>query len=201
MDSQTELATDECHRIEMEAGRLHISNSVLDNCLSTLKHETMYYPSRIKQMIDNNQTNIDELSEVVTYYHDLYSILAEQALRQVPQQRVNKDVYTYMLDILRKSNGNNPVSVEESGKDALGQPLDKKTTYITVRMPGFDSLTDEQVANLFTPYTIDLNMLLCRQIVREMGEATNLRACGIQAVKDAQGRVLVKILIPKIYLR
>ena len=201
MDSQTELATDECHRIEMEAGRLHISNSVLDNCLSTLKHETMYYPSRIKQMIDNNQTNIDELSEVVTYYHDLYSILAEQALRQVPQQRVNKDVYTYMLDILRKSNGNNPVSVEECGKDALGQPLDKKTTYITVRMPGFDSLTDEQVANLFTPYTIDLNMLLCRQIVREMGEATNLRACGIQAVKDAQGRVLVKILIPKIYLR
>lgn len=201
MDSQTELATDECRRIEMEAGHLHISNSVLDNCLSTLKHETMYYPSRIKQMIGNNGTNIDELSEVVTYYHDIYGILAEQALRQVPQQRVNKDTYAYMLDILKKSNGNHPFSVEESEKDALGRPVNKKNTYIIVRMAGLDSLTNDQVANLFTPYTVDLNMLLCRQIVREMGEATNLRACGIQADRDTQGHVFVKILIPKIYLR
>ncbi len=201
MDSQAELATDECHRIEMEAGRLHVSNSVLDNCLSTLKHETMYYPSRIKQMIGNNRTNIDEVSEVVTYYHDLYAILAEQAMRQVPQQRVNKDVYTYMLDILKKSNGNHPFSVEESDKDSFGRPLYKKNVYIIARMAGFDPLTDDQVANLFTPYTTDLNMLLCRQIVREMGEATNLRACGIQAERDAQGHVIVKILIPKIYLR
>ncbi len=201
MDSQAELATDECHRIEMEAGRLHVSNSVLDNCLSTLKHETMYYPSRIKQMIGNNDTNTEELSEVVTYYHDLYAILAEQALRQVPQQRVNKDVYRYMIDILKRSNGNHPFSVEECKEDLLGRPIDKKNTYIIVRTAGLDSLTDDQVANLFTPYTTDLNMLLCRQIVREMGEATNLRACGIEADRDAQGHVLVKILIPKIYLK
>ena len=201
MDSQVELAIDECHRIEMEAGHLHISNSVLDNCLSTLKHETMYYPSRIKQMISNKGFNIDELSEVVTYYHDLYAILAEQALRQVPQQRANKDTYSYMLSILKKSNGNHLFSVEESGKDMLGRPVNIKNAYIIVRMAGLDTLTDSQVANLFTPYTVDLNMLLCRQIVREMGEVTNLRACGIQADKDSQGHVFVKILIPKIYLR
>ena len=201
MDSQTELATDECRRIEMEAGHLHVSNSVLDNCLSTLKHETMYYPSRIKQMISNNGTNIDELSELVTYYHDLYAILAEQALRQVPQQRIDRDAYPYMLEILRKSNGNNTFSVEESENDMLGRPIDKKNKYITVRMAGLDSLTNEQVTNLFTPYTVDLKMLLCRQIVREMGEVTNLRACGIQAGRDDNGHVFVKILIPKIYLR
>lgn len=201
MDSQTELAQDECRRIEMEAGHLHVSNSVLDNCLSTLKHETMYYPSRIKQMIGNSGTNIDELSEVVTYYHDLYAILAEQALRQVPQQRLNRDAYAYMLDILKKCNGNHDFCVEECGTDTLGRPIDKKNSYIRVRMAGYDSLTDEQVAKLFTPYTIDLNLLLCRQIVREMGEVTNLRACGIQADRDAKGHVFVKILIPKIYLR
>ncbi len=201
MDSQTELATDECHRIEMEAGHLHVSNSVLDNCLSTLKHETMYYPSRIKQMISNNGKNIDELSELVTYYHDLYAILAEQALRQVPKQRINKDAYPYMLEILRKSNGNKTFSVKESENDMLGRPINKKNKYIIVRMAGLDSLTDEQVTNLFTPYTVDLKMLLCRQIVREMGEVTNLRACGIQAEKDNNGHVYVKILIPKIYLR
>lgn len=201
MDSQTELATDECRRIEMEAGHLHVSNSVLDNCLSTLKHETMYYPSRIKQLIGNKATNIEELSEVVTYYHDLYAILAEQALRQVPQQRLNKNAYAYMIDILKKCNGNNDFSVEESFNDMLGRPINKENSYIIVRMAGFDPLKDEQVANLFTPYTIDLNLLLCRQIVREMGEVTNLRACGIQADKNAQGHVFVKILIPKIYLR
>ena len=33
-----ELMTDELHRAEYENDKLHISNSVLDNCLSTLNH-------------------------------------------------------------------------------------------------------------------------------------------------------------------
>ena len=33
-----EMAEDELHRAEYENGKLHIANSVLDNCLSTLKH-------------------------------------------------------------------------------------------------------------------------------------------------------------------
>ena len=46
--SNIELLEDEARCVEYENERLHISNSILDNCLSTLKHETMYYPSRIR---------------------------------------------------------------------------------------------------------------------------------------------------------
>lgn len=201
MDSQTEIATDECRRIEMEAGRLHVSNSVLDNCLSALKHETMYYPSRIKQMITAKTTSVQELSDIVKYYHDLYAILAEQALRQVPAQHIEKDVYPYMLEILRKCNNKKALDIEIRNTDMLGRPLNPKLAYVIVKMIEFNNLNKEQVDKLFTPYTIDLNLLLCRQIVREMGDVTNQRACGIQAEKNESGNVYVQILLPKIYLK
>ena len=40
---QLEMAEDELSRVEYENARLHVANAVLDNCLSALKHETMYY--------------------------------------------------------------------------------------------------------------------------------------------------------------
>lgn len=46
-----ELSIDELHRLEYENQKYYISNNVLDNCLSTLKHETMYYPNRISQLL------------------------------------------------------------------------------------------------------------------------------------------------------
>lgn len=83
--SQTniELAEDERRRTEMENAKLHISNSVLDNCLSTLKHETMYYPSRIHQLIDGTDANLSSIEELAAYYKELYMILSQQAMRQV----------------------------------------------------------------------------------------------------------------------
>ena len=199
MDTEAELANDELQRIDMESGRLHVSNNVLDNCLSTLKHETMFYPSRIKQMVDSDKTNIDELGEVINYYHDLYAILAEQALRQVVPQRMSQASTGYLLDILKKCNGNRPIQISELPIGTGDRQIPKKYVSLHVTMSALGSLTDEQTANLFTPYSVDLNLLLCRQIVREMGEATNLRACGIEAGKDKDGNVIVKILIPKIF--
>ena len=43
-----EVEEDE-RRVRHEKNRLHVQNMVLDNCLSTIKHETVYYPNRIKQ--------------------------------------------------------------------------------------------------------------------------------------------------------
>ena len=200
MDTEAELANDECQRIEMESGRLHVSNSVLDNCLSTLKHETMFYPSRIKQMVDSDKTNIEELSEVINYYHDLYAILAEQALHQVVPQRMGKESANYLFDILKKCNGGKPIQINEEPGSSEDRQMSKDYVCINVTMSAYKSLTDAQIANLFTPYSIDLNLLLCRQIVREMGEATNLRACGIEARRDEDGNTIVKILIPKIFI-
>ena len=43
-----ETAQDEARRASWEDSLLHVQNMVLDNCLSTIKHETIYYPNRIK---------------------------------------------------------------------------------------------------------------------------------------------------------
>ena len=57
---------------------LHVQNMVLDNCLSTIKHETIYYPNKIKQLIGRlNAQNLSEkeekeavetMTELIEYY-------------------------------------------------------------------------------------------------------------------------------------
>ena len=64
-DQHMEMTEDELHKAEYENGRLHVSCSVLDNCLSTLKHETMYYPSRIRQLVENDPSDVQSLHEWV----------------------------------------------------------------------------------------------------------------------------------------
>ena len=54
-------------------------------------------------------------------------------------------------------------------------------------MPNLN-ITDEQRRLLFTPSTINIQYMLCRQIIRDIGEATNARGCGILATRgDANG--------------
>ena len=75
-----------------EESRLHIQNQILDNCLSTIKHETMYYPSRIKYIIRNirNNASVSDfdsqmklLYEHAEYYKEIYMLLSSQADRQL----------------------------------------------------------------------------------------------------------------------
>ena len=48
---------------------------------ATLKHETMYYPSRIRLLADSDDTQ--SMLEVASYYRELYALLSQQAIRQV----------------------------------------------------------------------------------------------------------------------
>ena len=60
-------------------------------------------------------------------------------------------------------------------------------------MPGL-TLTEQQAANLFTPSKENIPFLLCRQIVRDHGEATNRRGCGIRAeVVDGVTTVIITL--------
>ena len=83
--------TEQNYKTSFEEDRLYVMNQVLDNSLSTIKHETMYYPARIDQMaqglLDNaeNTQAIDELNDLVSYYKELYLLLYEQANRQLLQ--------------------------------------------------------------------------------------------------------------------
>lgn len=78
--------SDEQARLGFEQNRLHVQNLILDNCLSTIKHESMYYPSRIRLLAEKMQEqDIQSLSELVQYYHHIYTLLCQQADEQVSQ--------------------------------------------------------------------------------------------------------------------
>lgn len=77
---------DEQTKLAYEENRLYVQNQVLDNCLSTIKHESMYYPSRIRILVENmKEADIEQLSELVHYYQHIYSLLCRQADAQVAQ--------------------------------------------------------------------------------------------------------------------
>ena len=90
--------TEQCNKTRFEEDRLYVMNQVLDNSLSTIKHETMYYPARIDQLTqsildnNNNAESINELHELVTYYKQLYLLLFEQANRQLAQSGFHNNV-------------------------------------------------------------------------------------------------------------
>ena len=175
--SNIELAQDELNRRSYENARLHVSNSVLDNCLSTLKHETMYYPSRIEQLATASEPPLEALSETAHYYRDLYQLLSLQALRQTDiPLRPDEDMLDYLLEIMIKENSGEKPEVDVSKED---------NAYFTLSVTlNRLQLTDEQIAKLFTPLTHDVQFIIARQIVREIGEATDARGCGIQARKS-----------------
>ncbi|MCH5306758.1 MAG: DUF5112 domain-containing protein [Prevotella sp.] len=157
-----EQADDELHRAELESATLHVANSVLDNCLSTLKHETMYYPSRIRQLVDSGQ--LDLLDEVTGYYRDLYAILIEQSLQQAERIRLHiRPLTLYGQGVLGDENLLHYLFELLKAKDVRAESKDDHYVVYT----------------LATGVVSPITALLCRQIVRDHGEATNRRACGI----------------------
>jgi len=183
-----ELTEDELHRVEYENGKLHIANSVLDNCLSTLKHETMYYPSRIRQVIDNNPEDVQSLRELVDYYKSLYTMLSAQAMEQVEVNvKFDKSLNEELLDMIKG----------KSRAVVTTLSLKQNSPYAVYQVEKTDEMYDERRDSLlFTPLTSDLKCLLCRQIVRELGEVTNLRGCGIQAKSGDKGHLVIEAVLP-----
>ena len=204
-----ELLGDELRKAEQEDNNLHVSNAVLDNCLSTLKHETMYYPSRIQQLLEVGDN--DSLCEVTDYYRELYGVLSLQATRQVERTKLHlkpivlapaddgreevrilgdETLIRYLFDILRK----------QSGQKKLDMSFrQKEEAYIDVLipMPALE-MTEEQVSLLFAPSKEHIPYLLCRQIVRDHGEATNRRGCGIYAT-IINGTTNMIITLPSVW--
>lgn len=90
-----EVAQDEARRASWEDSLLHVQNMVLDNCLSTIKHETIYYPNKIKQLIgklrSGKQTEAEEretvvaISELIEYYKGIFTTLSSCASRQLEE--------------------------------------------------------------------------------------------------------------------
>lgn len=208
---QTEIDTkrDELRKISYEDERLYISNNVIDNCLSTLKHETMYYPSRIRQLINNDKHDFAAIKELVAYYKELYGILCEQVQRQVDIaafecRRVeiavadnartsvmgDSTLINYLFDIIKHRCGVRQQEMTTTEKDGK---------YIVIHALCHDkTLTQQRCASLFDPEIDNLPFLICRQIVREISELTNLHGCGITTeCSSDEDKTMINIILPK----
>lgn len=211
-----EILKDDVRCEELESEKLHISNSILDNCLSTLKHETMYYPSRIQQLVSEDKSELQTISELAQYYKELYSILSVQAMVQVnnvkmkantlnvkeivgrfgklidtnnqPNVMGDLDLLKLMFEILYKKNNSSvlTIKIDQSSKQYI---------IIHVIMDQL-SLSKDECKELFSPNTKGLDYFICRQIVRENGEVNNKRGCGISATSE-NDRVVIHITLSR----
>lgn len=123
-----ESAQDDTLRASWEDGQLHVQNMVLDNCLSTIKHETIYYPNKIKQIIDKlnsgrlssdeEKENVDTIAELVSYYKDIFTILSSCAARQLEEVTFRRttvkvnDLIEHAQKYLKKANKKNNFLVQ-----------------------------------------------------------------------------------------
>ena len=189
--SSLDMLRDDIRRMELEEARLHISSQIMDNCLSTLKHETMYYPSRIRQLIETGDTSA--LTEVVEYYRELYGILSQQAVSESASIHLHlkplehnilgdENLINYLFDILRKQTRQKVLEISYELRD-------EQYVVCKVEMP------DVAPTN-FLPAIDNIPYLVCRQIVREHGEATGLHACGITSEATSIGSRII-ITLPK----
>ena len=197
MHEQEDLAKDALRRQTMECDRLYVSNSVVDNCLSSLKHETMYYPSRIRQVLDGGeltQEGLVSLRELANYYRMLYTALINQTVHTRYRICSMDEILTmmnYLFAILKRKNGGVP-------------PLRSTTPYgnsyvqLTATLDRCTERVDSH--KLFTPYTDDFDYLVCCQIMRDIGDFTGMRASGIQAYYDADARLVIKLFVPQMVL-
>lgn len=89
---------DDMQKVRFEEERLYVMNQILDNCLSTIKHETMYYPARAKQLIESieaepsNLDRLHELNSLLAYYKEIYSLLYQQAEHQLEQHNFKRTI-------------------------------------------------------------------------------------------------------------
>lgn len=186
-----EMVNDECRKAKMGSEKLYISNSVLDNCLSSLKHETMYYPSRIYQLVDGNNVDMKGLSELLSYYKDLYSLLSLQATRQIERKiGIDKEMMKYFISLIKEITSTRALSI------IVEDDYDNNYVDLSLIIPNY-VISSEQALNLFTPETIDVRFLICRQIIREAGDEQKARRCGVQADINDKGETIINVIITK----
>jgi len=128
---QLEMLEDEQRRVALEEQRIHIENMVLDNCLSTIKHETMYYPSRIRQILDVD--HIHDINELINYYREVFALLSQNASRQLEKSVIKLssvscgDVANHIVRTFEKANRKVqlPLVLQTQGDASLHVKADK----------------------------------------------------------------------------
>ena len=90
---------EDAERVSFEENRLHVQNMVMDNCLSVIKHETIYYPSRIKALVEQAlagtgdvqlcREKVAAMVELMDYYISVFGILSNCVTRQLDEMNLS----------------------------------------------------------------------------------------------------------------
>ncbi len=201
---KTKLNEDELKKLQLELQNLYVSNMVLNNCFSTLKHETVYYPNRILNLINikgndsagskrYEDVDMQDLRELVHYYRDIYFMFSQQAVQQVEHVRLNHLVMLdYLMEILQARFKFNPQDVRTTTRDdgyiVLTIPISQSnSSSYTCNSRQEVATNNVDSTSYFTPSIENIPMLICRQIVREHAEATNHFGCGIDIKRSLGG--------------
>lgn len=150
-------------QLQYEHSRLHVQNNIMANSFSTIKHETMYYPSRIQQLIrtewqqaELSQPLLKEIDEVAHYYREVYDILSQQAQFNCQHQLSAKVLRAILLRNLAWLSATPLAELQPTESSA-----------------GYETYT------IHLAKTDDIRLRICTQIARDLGEQYALRRCGI----------------------
>lgn len=144
---------DKLEQLRFERDRLHVTNNVLNNSFSTIKHETMYYPSRILQLIDDH--DYEQMDEVVRYYRAVYDMLSRQAQYNCQQQLPVNVLHDMALRLMAQLSGQRKADLE---------PLLSE---------GYE------IYHLQMKRADEVKVRVLTQVARDLGEQYNKRRCGI----------------------
>lgn len=165
------------NRLTFEHDRLHVTNNVIANSFSAIKHETMYFPSRVLQLINDSNPDYAEIDEVAHYYRTVYDALAEQAQYNCRQQLAVPVLYDMMLSLMAKLAGCRKAELIADDTDEV------YTVYrFNLRQATSRNTDDGEVM-----------MKILTQIARDLGELYNLRRCGV--IKNGTA---TEVTVPKI---
>lgn len=221
-----QILEDTLGKLNYEIDRLYVCNNILDNCLSTIKHETMYYPSRIYNYLESPDTkkriaritlpdgltkantDLNELSALVNYYKELYGILCTQVEMQVGSYRfacsqINMSEYLKGCDL--KTVGDKELfSYMFLIIKRMNKGVQPSYKYKAERGPYIKLYTSVPrgqrpggVENPFVPNHANIPFLIIRQILREISNVTNLCGCGISAI-ESNGNIDITITLPRV---
>lgn len=148
-------------RLTFERDRLHVANNVMANSLSAIKHETMYYPSRIAQLVAAGETA--ESDATARYYRSLYTLLTAQARHNCRRQLPPGVLRALALRLMARLAGMRVADIT---------PASVATPYATY------TLTLPATSRRQMPESREATLRVLTQAIRDLGELHSLRRCG-----------------------
>ena len=207
MIERMDALTSSSRKLRYEEDRLYVMNQVLDNCLSTIKHETMYYPARTQQLVEymrqtegaeENQKCLNELTELVHFYRNVYVLLYQQAERQTEQNNFYREqILLSELDALLPdicvigdrmllSMLMQTLKHAEPVVPILSATRSAPFVYVRFEYPQIHR-SELELENLFQPVSNHIPFLIAKQIIREHDTYTSHSGLRLIAEATADG--------------